>query len=361
MTTTITNAAVFDGSELLEGRYDVQLDAGTVTALEPAGSFPATGELIDGSEATLLPGLIDGHVHFFQSGDFAALLSGGVTSAADMGTWPAEHLAELKVQSGGFEFRSAGAPLIGPSGPHSHLPGLAEAVIDSPEAAQREVAKRVAQGVDYIKLVLEAEGRGGPSPEAARAAVDAAHAAGLRAVAHASAVGAIELAVEIGVDIITHAPLDGVLRGEFITRIVQNGVVVVPTLIMMRTVAERRAIPHAYEFAEAFVTAIHQAGAVIVLGTDANSAPGSPAAVAHNTGPINELALLVDAGLSPLEALRSATSVAAKLYSWPERGAIREGAVADVLLVAGDPTTNISAIRDVLGVWLAGERVVTAN
>lgn len=99
-------------------------------------------------------------------------------------------------------FTTPGAPLIGPSGPHSHMPGLADAVIDSPHAARREVAKRVAQGVDYIKLILEAPGRGGPEPDAAAASVEAAHAAGLRVVAHASAVGAIELAIQIGVDIL---------------------------------------------------------------------------------------------------------------------------------------------------------------
>ncbi|RFA22732.1 amidohydrolase family protein [Subtercola boreus] len=357
MTFTITDTAVFDGDDLLAGRHDVRVDGGTVTAVTPAGAVAPSGAVVDAAGATLLPGLIDGHVHFQQPVDFSALLAGGVTSAADMASWPPEHLADLRSRSGGIVFTTPGAPLIGPAGPHSHMPGLSEAVIDSPEAARREVAIRVAQGVDYIKLVLEAEGRGGPEPDAARAAVEAAHAAGLRVVAHASSVGAIALAVEIGVDILTHAPLDGTVAAETIARIVEQGIVVVPTLIMMRTVAEARGVPQAYANARAFATAIHDAGVVIVAGSDANSAPGSPAAVFHGTGARDETGLLVDAGLSPVEALRAATSTSAELYGFENRGVIRPGSVADLLLVNGDPTADIAAVGDIRGVWLAGRRV----
>ncbi len=353
--TTIANTAVFDGHDLLPGRYDVRVDGATIATVAPAGVAEPVGPVIDAAGATLLPGLIDGHVHFLQPDDFTALLDGGVTSAADMATWPPEHLAVLRSQSRGVTFRTSGAPLIGPSGPHSHMPGLTEAVISSPAAARREVAARVAQGVDYLKLVLEAEGRGGPDRDSARAAVEAAHDAGLRVVAHASAVGAIELAVELGVDILTHAPLDGTVSPPTVARIVAKGLVVIPTLIMMRTTAARRGMLAAYDSSRRFVADLHDAGATIVAGTDANSAPGAPATVPHRTGLHDELALLVDAGLSPVEALRSATAVAARLFAWDDRGSVRPGARADLLLVDGDPTARIGDITAVRAVWLAGE------
>ena len=357
MTFTITDAAVFDGHDHREGRYDVHVDDGLVTAVTPAGAVDPPGDVISATGATLLPGLIDAHVHLRQPSDFSALLAGGVTSAADMASWPPAHVAELRSQSGGFLFSTPGAPLIGPAGPHSHMPGLAEAVIDSPDAARREVALRVEQGVDYIKLVLEAEGRGGPEPDAAHAAVEAAHAVGLRVVAHASSVGAIELAVAIGVDILTHAPLDGTVADETIERIVRQGVVLVPTLIMMRTVAERRGVPESYVNARRFATAAHDAGAVIAAGSDANSAPGAPAAVQHRSGAREEVALLVEAGLSPVEALRAATRTSAELFGFEHRGVVGPGSVADLLLVNGDPTVDIAAIGDSRGVWLTGRRV----
>jgi imidazolonepropionase-like amidohydrolase len=355
--TTITDVAVFDGHDLLPGRHDVRIDGDRIAAVSPSGATGTPTESIDGRGATLLPGLIDGHVHLSQPSDFASLLRGGVTSAADMATWPPEHLEELRAQAGRFDFRTPGAPLIGPAGPHSHMPGLDRAVIDSPEAARREVASRVDQGVDYIKLVLEAPGRGGPEPDAARAAVEAAHAAGLRVVAHASSVGAIDLAVEIRVDILTHAPIDGDVTDGVVARIVANQVTVVPTLIMMRTTAERRSILPAYAHAKRFVTDLHAAGATLVVGSDANSAPGAPAAVPHATGALDELELLVDAGLSPLEALRAATSTAAALFRWENRGIVRADARADLVLVDGDPTADIRATRSARGMWLAGHKV----
>lgn len=358
---TIADVAVFNGHELLPERYDVDIAGGVVAAIAPAGTAAATGTAVDGSGATLLPGLIDGHVHLGQPSDFTAMLRGGVTSSADMATWPLEHLESLRARSDGFSFRSAGAPLIGPAGPHSHMPGLDEAVIGSPEAARREVGRRVAQGVDYIKLVLEAPGRGGPEPDAARAAVEAAHAAGLRVVAHASAVGAIDLAVAVGVDVLTHAPIDGAVADETIARIVEDGIIVVPTLIMMRTAVESRDVPQAYDHAARFVTAIHRTGATIVVGSDANSAPGAPAAVAHETGAREELALLVDAGLSTIEALHAATRTAARAFGWNDRGTLRVDAPADLVLVGGDPADKISDIGRIRGVWLAGRQVAGSN
>ncbi len=357
MRTTIVDAAVFDGQGLLPGRYDVRVVDGSIASVAPAGTTDPVGLAVTAAGATLLPGLIDGHVHFLHPDDFGALLASGVTSAADMATWPPEHLALLRSQSRGVTFRTSGAPLIGPDGPHSRMPGLTEAVIDSPEAARREVARRVAQGVDYIKLVLEAEGRGGPDRESARAAVEAAHDAGLRVVSHSSAVGAIELAVDLGVDILTHAPLDGAVSDATIAQIVQDDLVVIPTLIMMRTTAERRGVPAAYDYCRRFVAELHGAGATLVAGSDANSAPGAPATVPHRTGLHDELALLVDAGLSPVEALRSATSTAARLFGWEVRGAVHEGAAADLLLVDGNPTTRIRDIDAIRAVWVAGQAV----
>lgn len=361
MTFTIMNAAVFDGRETLRGRRDVRVDDGVVTLVTPAGATAAVGETIDATGGTVLPGLIDGHVHFSQPADFTSLLRGGVTSAADMATWPPERLAALRAESGGLAFRTSGAPLIGAAGPHSHMPGLTDAVIDSPAAAQREVRSRAAQGVDYIKLVLEAEGRGGPDPVSARAAVVAAHAAGLPVIAHASAVGAINLAVEIGVDVITHAPIDGAVSADTIARIVQDDIIVIPTLIMMRTTTQRRSVPKLYENARIFVAALHAAGARIVAGSDANSAPGAPAAVAHQTGIQDELALLVDAGLSNVEALRTATTAAADLFGFGDRGTVRRGAVADLVLVDGDPAARIGDVGATRAVWLAGQRMPSAS
>lgn len=103
------------------------------------------------------------------------------------------------------------------------------------------------------------------------------------------------------------------------------------------------------------MTALHQAGVSIVAGTDANDAPGVPASVPHGRSLHDELDLLVDSGLTPLEALRSATSAAADGFALGDRGRLREGLRADVLLVTGDVRSG--AHRDVHATWTAGRRV----
>jgi imidazolonepropionase-like amidohydrolase len=78
----------------------------------------------------------------------------------------------------------------------------------------------------------------------------------------------------------------------------------------------------------------------------------------HGESIHGELALLVAAGLTPAEALRAATSRAAELFGLDDRGAITPGLRADLLLVEGDPTTDISATRNIRHVWIAGQRIV---
>ncbi|MFF0584359.1 amidohydrolase family protein [Streptomyces sp. NPDC003781] len=359
MRTTITGVTVFDGHDVLSGQFDVSFDKSGITGLNPAGTTTPTGEITDGTGATLLPGLIDSHVHFRDPAELSTLAQYGVTTALDMGSWPARFTAALRTAEHGADIRSAGTPLIGPAGPHSRIPSFpAEDQITTPEQARRRVAARVEEGVDYVKLVLERPGGGGPDLETAEAAVEAAHAAGLHVVAHASHTGAIALAVQAGVDILTHAPLDADLDEVQVRAIAEQGRVLVPTLTMMRGTARHHGDPEkAYAHARNMVTAVHRAGGTIVAGTDANTQPGVPAAVPHGSSLHAELGHLVEAGLTPREALRSATSGAATAFRLADRGSVRPGLRADLFLIAGDPLSAIDATRSIRAVWTAGRAV----
>ncbi|MGW4275648.1 amidohydrolase family protein [Streptomyces seoulensis] len=357
--TTVTDVAVFDGTDAPAGRFDVSFDASGITGVLPTGAARPAGVRVDGAGGTLLPGLIDAHVHFLDPGELSTLARFGVTTALDMGTWPLRFVAELRAAGHGADLRSAGAPLAGTGGTHARIPGFpAEDLIETPEQARRRVAARVAEGADYVKLILERPGAGGPSPETAAAAVEAAHAAGLRVVAHASSTGAFALGVRAGVDVLTHAPLDAVPDPDLVRSVADAGIVVVPTLTMMRGTAHNLAVPAlSYDHARDTVTALRRAGVVVVAGTDANDAPGVPAAVPHGSSLHDELGLLVEAGLSPAEALRSATGAAADAFGLSDRGRIRPGLRADLLLVTGDPLSRVDATRRVRAVWTAGRAV----
>lgn len=353
MAVTITDVAVFDGTRVLPGRHDVTVDGDRIVVVEPSGASGATDTVV-GTGATLLPGLVDGHVHLLHPREFGLMRAAGVTSAADMGTWPPEHVAALRGAADGFAFRTPGAPLVGPGGPHSRFPGLADSIVRTPQDARRLVAQRVAEGVDHLKLVLEAPGRGGPDHAGARAATTAAHAAGLRVVAHAPTVGAVEQALDVGVDVLTHAPVDAPVDRSLVDRIAGEGKPVTPTLCMMLATARSRDAEPGYAHARRFVRDLHEAGVTLVAGTDANAAPGAPASVPHGTAVHRELELLVGAGLTPGEALHAATAQASSLFAWRDRGVVRPGARADLLLVEGDPLADISAVRRIRQVWSAG-------
>ncbi|MFB7652482.1 MULTISPECIES: amidohydrolase family protein [unclassified Streptomyces] len=361
-TTTVTDVAVFDGTDLLDGRHDVSFDESGIAAVTRTGTPPVDGVTIDGTGATLLPGLIDAHVHFRDPQEQSTLARFGVTTALDMGIWPPEFLAALRAGDHGADIRSAGTPLVGPGGPHSRIPGFpAEDIVATAEQGRRRVAARSAEGVDYVKLVLERPGAGGPEKDTATAVVDAAHEAGLRVVAHASNTGAIALAVQAGVDILTHAPLDADLGEDLVQAITEAGRVVVPTLTMMMGTARNLGGPHlSYDHARNTVTALYRAGAILVAGTDANEQPGVPAGVPHGSSLHDELHLLVEAGLRPLEALRSATSISATAFGLEDRGRIQPGLRADLVLVMGDPVSDIAATRGIQAAWTLGRHVDAA-
>jgi imidazolonepropionase-like amidohydrolase len=345
--TAVTNVRVFDGTGLT-GPRTVVIDGGKI------GTDPAGAEEVDGGGGVLLPGLIDAHIHLHGRENLEQLARYGVTTGLDMATFSAELLASLRDQPGLTDIRSAGIPAIGPAGPHSHMPAMpAEAVVRDPGQAKDFVAARVAAGSDYLKIVLEAPGGGGPELPAARALTEAAHEAGLRVVAHAASAAAYTMALDAGVDVVTHAPLGPPITAEDVAR----ARLVVPTLIMMKGISAGVGQPQLYEGAKVSVTQLYRAGVPILAGTDANNEPGSPSPVVHGVSLHDELALLVEAGLSTVDALRAVTELPAKHFGLDDRGAVRPGLRADLVLLDGDPIADIGATRAISRVWCAGTEV----
>ncbi|MDL4821790.1 amidohydrolase family protein [Actinomadura opuntiae] len=319
------------------------------------GADETGAEVVDAAGGVLLPGLIDAHIHLHDRGTLEQLCAHGVTTGLDMGTWPPERLAALRGVAGLTDIRSAGTPAIGPGGPHSRIPGRpADAVLDDPGKAARFVADQVAQGSDYIKIVLEAPGEGGPDQAAADALVVAAHTAAKKVVAHASSPGAFRMALDAGADVITHVPLGLPLDDADVTRMASQGSIAVPTLTMMEGIAAAVGKPETFDASVRSVALLHRASVPIQAGTDANTQTGVPFQPAHGSSIHRELELLVQAGLSTAEALRAATSLPARHFGLTDRGAIEPGLRADLLLIDGDPLGDISATRNIRRVWCNG-------
>ena len=360
--TAITNVRVFDGHQLTEPRT-VTLEGGMIS---PASSAEIT---VDGHGGTLLPGLIDAHVHLLGLSELEHAAQWGVTTMLDMGSPSMQLTDAFRNRPGVSDIRGSGPAASAPGGLQTTRMGMpASTAVTGPADAPRFVAERVAEGADYLKIIVEDPRAMGPAAldvATIAALVNAAHRANLKVIAHASRTAAIRMAGEAGVDVVTHAPLDAEIDAELAAAYTAQGMVCVPTLTMMRAVVAANAggqLPtHRgaldYGHARATVSTFHRAGMTILAGTDANMAPMAPARVPHGEALHDELGLLIEAELTPIEALRSATELSAAYFGLVDRGAVVPGRRADLVLVEGDPTRDIRATRTIRAVWIAGFRV----
>jgi imidazolonepropionase-like amidohydrolase len=369
--TAITDVRVFVGGALSPPRTVVIAD-GRITDRATAD---ASAEVVDGRGGTLLPGLIDCHAHVSTAAQLEAMAGAGVTTVLDMGT---AHLADtmaLKNRPGLPSLLSAGGPASGPGSMfitkmgHPGSTGVA-----GPHDAARFVADRLAEHSDYVKILIEDPHMPGAKPlsdDTVAALVAAAHAAGLLTVAHVVSVATMRTALAAGVDVLTHTSVSASPSDDIVRHITERPVAIVPTLTMMDGVVHAigrkpllrllslavKDLRMDYRHARATVAAFHRAGRPVLVGTDANDDANAPFSPPHGRSIHEELARLVDAGLSPGEALDGATGTAADVFGLKDRGRIAPGLRADLLLVEGDPTSDIHASTAIAGVWIAGVRV----
>ncbi|GIJ26720.1 amidohydrolase [Micromonospora qiuiae] len=376
MRTLITNVRVFDG-ERTRSRADVLVDGDRIA--EPDGS-PVDVE-VDGAGKTLLPGLIDAHTHTFD-GSLAEALAFGVTTELDMFCLPGNLARQRELAAGRddvADLRSSGMLATAPGGHPSQvmagldastLDGFGDAVgafdtIADPSQAARFVEARLAEGIDYLKIVIDDGAVHGArlpvlTPEIVAALVEAAHAAGLMSIAHAVTTREVTIALDAGIDGLAHVYADAdagdPVGSELADRIAAQGVFVVTTLAYFEAIsgqagAADHARPGSADNSVHAARALHRAGVPLLAGTDAN-----PFAPIHGAAMHRELALLTEAGLSAEEALAAATSGPARHFGLTDRGRIAGGLRADLVLVEGDPTRDITATSDIVDVWRRGVR-----
>ncbi len=298
---------------------------------------------------TLLPGLIDAHVHLVWSGaagDEAAraTVEAGFTTVRNLGSnaaQPIRFAAPRVVFSG---------PGLGPRDGICHKTFGDAAIVTGPDDAREKVRAQVRElGATWIKVCAGGGVVGGPAdadsietdPATLAAIVSDARVLKVRVAAHAQGPRAIRNAVEAGVDSIEHG---GLIDPETAKLMRERNVVLVPTLARL---ASR---PNAKTRTYANIAAAVRAGVPIVLGTDATVLPHGQNAA--------ELEALVEVGLSPLEAIRSATTHASRLLRIREIGRIEPGGSADLVAVNGDPLADITTLRSPVLVVSRGKVVL---
>lgn len=218
----ITNVRIFNGSTQLSSPTTIAFENGYVTS-----DLSGASNEIDGKGMTLLPGFIDAHVHCTKHDELISMAKAGITTALDMGCWPAGVVDSLRNQAGVTDFRSAGLVLTAPGSGHSKLHTLPEeAQVVGAAQAVEFVKKRVAEGSDYIKLIADIPG---PDQETLNAATEEAKRHGRLVVAHAAAYEPVQMAQKAKVDFLTHVPLEKAVTEEDVRVMVEERRACIPT------------------------------------------------------------------------------------------------------------------------------------
>jgi imidazolonepropionase-like amidohydrolase len=398
----IRDVRVFDGERVLEHRH-VLVENGNISRIGETDLHISQGEVIDGRGRTLLPGLFDTHLHVPANPEPALrqLASLGVTTALDM-AGGGEKLQEIKrIEAGDpadmANLRAAGHPVIAPDSPlvkmesgaeRAHLT-LAQGLlptISSPQQAPSWVDARVDEGSDFIKVLYDEQRGGTLSQETVQAIVQAAHQRGKMVVVHALSEQKARAAIATGADGLAHLFMGDEVSPDFGQYAASHHVFVIPTLMILYGLcgkpqglellsaphlapyipAEqqqspmRPADPSRNHLCKATSEAMHQlleAQVPLLAGTDTAPITAAFGVGAYGATLHGELKLLVDEGMTPVQALAAATSVPARTFHFSDRGLIRPGMRADLVLVEGDPTHDILATRNIVAVWKRGVQI----
>lgn len=402
-TVVVKAGVLLDGSGGAPRRDQVVVIEGErIRAVGSALPVPAGATVIDLSDATVLPGLIDAHTHLFLQGEDPAeggydgnilqqglayraaratvaasrALEQGFTTIRDLGTegagygdvgireaierghipGPRMYVATLGISTTG------GYPLEGYA-PEIALP-KGVAIVDGPVEARKAAREQIEKGADWIKVYMthrswvEKDGRFVSQPtltvEELAAIVDEAHGNGKRVACHAYGGIGLHRALDGGCDSIEHG-LD--LDDAAIAQMVKQGTWYCPTIGIYYTdwapedtAAGRRDRARAALHEPSFRKAV-KAGVKIAFGTDTGGAPWTSSIAA-------EFAPMVRLGMTPSEAIRSATSAAAEMLgARGEIGVVAPGAFADLVAVSGDPLADVGTLERVRFV-MKGGRVV---
>jgi imidazolonepropionase-like amidohydrolase len=398
MIKAITNAHIFDGERVIGDRI-VVIHGERIHSV--GGVVPTGATIIDANNATLMPGLIDSHVHTDIDGLHDAL-SFGVTTELEMnGKWSSNQRKKIAKRHDVADIRSPGMGVTPPGGhPSQYMKSSNNLLIklffhypfvSTPDEAVRFVNKQVTNGADYIKIFIE-DGTtvGFPgltmiSNDILVATVKEAHRFGKMAIAHVTTFEGAQKAISAGMDGLAHLFFDRQTTPELTAAIASSGAFVTPTLVTLSSAFGNNAAALAADKrvssklsrkwldslsrsmnvypqgnlkdAYASVMALHKAGVDILAGSDVSEPIPILGGLAHGASLHRELQLLVDAGFEPIEALRAATSIPARRFGLTDRGLIAPGRIADMILVDGDPITNINCTLSIIGVWRSGEKL----
>ncbi|KAI8944424.1 hypothetical protein F4801DRAFT_571745 [Xylaria longipes] len=359
--TAIQNVRVFDGQGFTDPQ-SVVFANGHITA-----NTKDVETMVDGTGKFLIPGLIDAHVHVNDLTGLSNITSYGVTTVLNMACHEYATCAALKNnnQTDVASVLSAGIAAVGNGTGNGALQPPQDQLVYPDTDLPQLVSWAFGNGSDYFKMVAKPASLTQIQQDTI---VSTAHSVFDRqTMTHASDIAAYEQAVASRSDGIQHTPDDGLLSSCTFAAMKRNKQFATPTMTIFKYGYSNPAVlaflgrtnstNATYAHVEENVRRLHNAGVPILAGTDAVGPIAPGINLPFGSTLHEELQLLNGVGLTPLEALRAGTVESATWHQLFDRGEIRIGKRADLVLLNSNPLLNISNTRDIARVWVGGVEV----
>jgi len=390
----IKDVRVFDGQKVMP-QASVIIASGRIKAIGKNIALPPGAEIIDGRGKTLLPGLIDSHVHVISAQALEKALIFGVTTVIDM-FMDVNLMKDIKQKQAKDQAQnmaylvSAGTLATAPGG-HGTQYGVKIPILTRPEEAASFVEARISEGSDFIKIIYDSgEAYFQPRPtlnlDTIAALIQEAHRRNKKVIVHAATLQNCREVLNLEADGLAHIYFNDAFDPDFGRLVAARKTFIIPTLAVLESlsgVQESAALlddpnlspylmPDDVNSLTSRITAtipfevkkrLSETRKKVIMQLKENKVPLLAGTDAPNPGTAfgvslhHELELLVWAGLTPLEALKGATSIPAEKFGLAGRGLIKTGALADLLLVDGNPLEDIKTTRRIISVWKEGRPV----